>query len=106
NPEASGTEVYYATENNDDGYGITSEQFAHNVLTRMLKYMQSVNRGVKSAEHAVTRRCKMPAVLAEVGFITNPEEAYLMSTDEYQQKAAQGIAEGIIITLRNITMPE
>ena len=105
-PEASGTEVYYATENNDDGYGITSEQFAENVLTRMLKYMQSVNRGVKSAEHAVTRRCNMPAVLAEVGFITNPEEAYLMSTYEYQQKAAQGIAEGIIITLRNITMPE
>ena len=104
--EAHGTEVYYAEENNDDGYGVTSETFAENVLERMLKYMQSVSRGVKTAEHAVTRRCNMPAVLAEVGFISNPEEVYLMTTDEYQQKAAQGIAEGIILTLREVDMPQ
>ena len=103
---AYGTEVYYAASNNDDGYGVTSETFAENVLSRMLKYMNSVNRGVKTAEHAVTKRCNMPAVLAEVGFISNPDEAYLMTTDEYQQKVAQGIAEGVIITLRNVEMPE
>ena len=105
-PEANGTEVFYATENNSDGYGTTSEALAQNILTRMLKYMHSTNRGVKSAEHAVTRRCNMPAALAEVGFITNPEEVWLMTTDEYQQAAAQGIAEGIIVTLRDITVPE
>ena len=104
--EAHGTEVFYATENNGDAYGVTSETFAENVLSRMLKYMQSVNRGVKTAEHAVTRRCNMPAVLAEVGFISNPDEAYLMTTDEYQQKVAQGIAEGVILTLREVTIPE
>ena len=71
----------------------------------MLYYMGSTNRGVKSAEHAVTRRCNMPAALAEVGFITNPTEVYNMTSDEYQQKAAQGIAEGIMITLRDITIP-
>lgn len=104
--EAHGTEVYYAEENNGDSYGVTSETFAENVLERMLKYMQSVSRGVKTAEHAVTRRCNMPAVLAEVGFISNPEEVYLMTTDEYQQKAAQGIAEGIILTLSEVDMPQ
>lgn len=104
-PEANGTEVFYATENNGDSYGTTSEQLAKNILDRMLYYMGSTNRGVKTAEHAVTRRCNMPAALAEVGFITNPTEVYNMTTDEYQQKAAQGIAEGIMITLRNITVP-
>ena len=105
-PNANGTEVYFAESNNDDGYGTTSEQLAHNILDRMLYYMHSTNRGVKSAEHAVTRRCNMPAALAEVGFITNATEVYNMTTDEYQQKAAQGIAEGIMITLWDITVPE
>ncbi len=104
-PEANGTEVFYATENNGDSYGATSAQLAQNILSRMLYYMGSTNRGVKTAEHAVTRRCNMPAALAEVGFITNPTEVYNMTTDEYQQKAAQGIAEGIMITLRDINIP-
>ena len=105
-PDANGTEVFYSTQNNDDGYGTTSQRLASNILKRMLYYMNSTSRGVKVAEHAVTRRCNMPAALAEVGFITNPTEVYNMTTDEYQQKAAQGIAEGIMITLRDITVPE
>ncbi len=105
-PDANGTEVFYATENNGDEYGATSKELAKNILDRMLYYMGSTNRGVKSAEHAVTRKCYMPAALAEVGFITNPEEVYKMTTDEYQQKAAQGIAEGIMITLKDIEVPE
>ncbi|MCH5211353.1 MAG: N-acetylmuramoyl-L-alanine amidase [Oscillospiraceae bacterium] len=103
--QAHGTEVFYANENNGDSYGTTSQQLAQNILDRMLYYMGSTNRGVKCAEHAVTRRCKMPAALAEVGFISNAAEVYQMTTDEYQSKAAQGIAEGIIITLRDITIP-
>ncbi len=104
--EANGTEVYYASENNGDEYGTTSQKLAQNILDRMLYYMGSTNRGVKCAEHAVTRRCNMPASLAEVGFITNPTEVYNMTSDEYQQKAAQGIAEGIMITLRDVTIPD
>ncbi len=105
-PQANGTEVFYAESNNSDSYGTTSKKLAENILDRMLYYMGSTNRGVKTAEHAVTKRCDMPAALAEVGFITNPTEVYNMTTDEYQYKAAQGIAEGIMITLRDITVPQ
>lgn len=104
-PEANGTEVFYAESNNGNEYGTTSERLATNILNRMLYYMGSTNRGVKTAEHAVTKRCEMPAALAEVGFITNATEVYNMTTEEYQYKAAQGIAEGIMITLRDITVP-
>lgn len=105
-PDANGTELWYSEENNGDTYGSTSEKLATNILNRMLYYMNSTNRGVKTANHAVTRRCNMPAALAEVGFITNPDEVYLMTTEDYQSKAAQGIAEGIMITLRDITVPQ
>lgn len=104
-PEANGTEVYYAESNNGNDYKVNSKTLAQNILTRMMKYMKNTNRGVKTAEHAVTKRCNMPASLVEVGFITNPTEVYNMTTEEYQYKAAQGITEGIIITLENIDVP-
>lgn len=104
--EAKGTEVWYSEENNGDSYGTTSAKLAKNILDRMINYMNSANRGVKTANHAVTRRCNMPAALAEVGFISNEEELKNMTSDEYQQKAAQGIAEGIMATLRDIVIPE
>ena len=42
----------------------------------------------------VLRRTAMPAVLAEIGFITNPEEAALMNRDP--ALFARGIYEGIL----------
>ena len=104
-PDANGTEVYYAASNNGDEYGASSEELAENILKNMLEETSATNRGVKTAEHAVTKRCNMPAALAEVGFITNEEELRNMSSDDYQYKAAQGIADGIIETLADITVP-
>jgi N-acetylmuramoyl-L-alanine amidase len=38
----------------------------------------------------------VPVVLAEVGFMTNPGEDKLLTTDAYKARAAQGIADGIM----------
>ena len=105
-PEASGTEVYYSVLNNGTDYGASSSVLAENILSRMLYNMSSKNRGVKTADHAVTKRCNMPAVLVEVGFISNEDELRKMCSEDYQYKTAQGIAEGIIKTLEDIEIPE
>lgn len=104
-PSASGTEVYYSSSNNGDAYGATSEQLANNILGEMISRMGTRNRGVKTAQHVVTRTSNMPAVLVEVGFITNEEELSKMINDEFQNKVAQGIAEGIMKTMGNIHVP-
>lgn len=104
--EAYGTEVYYSLENNDDTYGTTSEVLAEKILNEMLYNMKSKSRGVKTANHAVTRRCNMPAVLAEVGFISNEDELRKMCSSSYQKKVAVGIADGIILTMKDIKMPK
>lgn len=61
---------------------------------------------MKTESHVVTRKCDMPAALYEIGFITNAEEIEKMISDDFQQKVAQGLANGIIKVWNKVTIPE
>lgn len=54
-----------------------------------------VNRGVKMAPFLVLVATKMPAVLTEVSFLSNRDEAKLLSTPQYRQGIAQALFRGV-----------
>jgi len=53
------------------------------------------NLGVKQAPFYVLIGAEMPAILAEISFITNPEEAKLLQNDHYFDQIAAYLAAGI-----------
>jgi N-acetylmuramoyl-L-alanine amidase len=54
-----------------------------------------VDRGVKRALFFVLVGARMPAILCEASFLSRPQEAEALGTDEYRQLLAEGIAEGV-----------
>lgn len=54
------------------------------------------SRGVKSARFVVLKGARMPAVLVEVGFISNSYEEARMRRPEYRQQLAEGIRKGVL----------
>ena len=48
-----------------------------------------------NGSYYILKRSASVTVLAEVGFLTNPEEEALLQEEAYQEKAVQAIADGI-----------
>lgn len=68
---------------------------ASNILQRLVERTGMTNRGIGEQNFAVLRLTKMPAVLVELGFISNPQEEQIMKTFDYQDQASTAIVEGI-----------
>ena len=57
---------------------------------------ERVNRGIKQNSFRVLKGATMPAVLVEVGFISNPDEERLLVSPAYQDKLAEALYRGIL----------
>jgi N-acetylmuramoyl-L-alanine amidase len=73
----------------------SSNELASSVQQNLIAGTQAYDRGVKQANFYVLRGAFMPSVLIELGFISNPDEERLLVNDEYQQRLARTIFEGI-----------
>lgn len=54
-----------------------------------------VNRGVKEQGLAVLQKAGMPAILTEIGFISNPEEEKYINSDEGQAEIVNNLLQAI-----------
>lgn len=89
NPAATGTEVY--------AYGTNTRAFrlAEDVVDNISEITGLKNRGAKARPSLyVLKKTSMPAILVELGFITNPRDASLMANNP--ELFAEGIYNGIV----------
>ena len=72
-----------------------SSSLAERILAALDKILKVDNRGVKSGPFYVLATAAMPAVLVESAFITNPREERRLQREEYRQRIAEGLYEGV-----------
>jgi N-acetylmuramoyl-L-alanine amidase len=84
---AGGIETYF--------YGRESLPLASAVHYFVAGGAPSSNRNVRRRGYYVLRKTRVPAVLVECGFLTNPTEAAHAQTASYRQKLAEEIAAGV-----------
>lgn len=72
-----------------------SSSLAERILAALDKILKVDNRGVKSGPFYVLATAAMPAVLVESAFITNLKEERRLQREEYRQRIAEGLYEGV-----------
>jgi N-acetylmuramoyl-L-alanine amidase len=87
-PGAYGIETYY---NNQRGY-----RLAALVHPRVIRAMVSIDRGIRHRGYWVLRKNRLPAILIECGFLTNPAEAARISDSHSRERLASAIADAIV----------
>ena len=88
----SGVQVLYFPDPIRD-----NRNFARIMQEELLKGLNAVDRRIVERPNlVVTRDTKMPAVLTELGFLTNEVEEALIQTEDYRQKAAQAMYNGVV----------
>ncbi len=61
----------------------------------LFAHLKMMDRGVRRARFGVLKDVRCPAVLIECGFLSNPNEAKQIATNEYQDKLIAGIVDAI-----------
>ncbi|HWP85993.1 MAG TPA: N-acetylmuramoyl-L-alanine amidase [Terriglobia bacterium] len=77
-----------------------SRAFAEKVQAALRKNLargnaRKLDRGVKKAPFVVLIGADMPAILAEVTFLSNPEEEKRLRTEKHRQQIAEALYEGV-----------
>ncbi len=72
-----------------------SRVFAETVAKDLSRVTSAENRGAKQADYFVLRNTLVPAILVEVGFLSNAHEEGLLRKNSYRQAIAEGLADSI-----------
>jgi N-acetylmuramoyl-L-alanine amidase len=86
-----------------------SRDFASSVQDAMVENLRGrypvQSRGVHQAPFYVLIGANMPSVLAEIAFVSNPEDERLLKTSEYREAVARSLFKGVRGYLESLARP-
>lgn len=85
---AKGIEIYY--------YSLRSKRLAANILREATRAYRTDNRGIKNRGFYVLRNNNRPAVLCELGFVSNPSDNANVQNPAVRQRLAERVAAGVL----------
>jgi N-acetylmuramoyl-L-alanine amidase len=71
------------------------KELSQTILDSLSSTLSSRNRGLKKGDYYVIRENKQPAVLLELGYLSNPSEEALVTARSFQDTAARSIYNGL-----------
>ncbi len=87
-PEIEGVETHY--------YHQESMGLAQSVHEALISNLKPFDRGLFKSKFYVINHTEIPAILCEIGFISNEEEQKLLVTEKRKQETAKAIVEGVL----------
>ena len=82
-------QIFYNNKNKENAI------IASKLTTYLKEYTSNIRDPKKENIYYMYKRINVPGVLIELGFLSNPNDRYRLTRDEYQEKLAQNIALSI-----------
>lgn len=90
NSTSHGAQVFYGK--NDE----PSKLLADSIQKYFIKYLQKPRQETKVGDYYILNAIKVPSVLVECGYISNPTEEKLLLSEEYKKEVCYSILLGVI----------
>lgn len=96
-PEIHGVEnLFYPSERNPED-NRNNRQLAEIFQRVMVEHLDAFDRGIFARPNLVViRETKMPAIITEIGYLSNPQEEAKLATPEYRQRVAESLFYSIL----------
>ncbi|GAA0503773.1 N-acetylmuramoyl-L-alanine amidase CwlD [Salinibacillus aidingensis] len=84
-----------------------NEHLAKFIQSEIRRNLENTTRKAQSVDNIyILKHTDQPSALVEIGFLSNPHERDLLKTDDYQQKMAASIYEGVLRYITEEKYPE
>lgn len=90
NSSSQGAQVFYGEDDEP------SKSLAFNIQKYFLKYLQKARQEIKVGDYYILNAIKVPSVLVECGYLSNPQEEALLLTEDYKKEVCYSILLGIL----------
>lgn len=90
-PRWRGAQTFYHPKN------VQSKHLAKNIQAELVRNLENTDRQMKASQDLyILKYSDMPGVLVEAGFLSHPQEAQLLASEDYQKQIAASIYFGIL----------